>query len=223
MRRWPSRGVKCSLAAAALLLVANLAGDRLAARAAERRLPYAGPERTVGSKVAEGFALRKIMADRRWFEILQYSGDISFVLEKGKDLPRMMEAATDIDPRFVHLYSFGASTLMWELEQPAEAVKLLRKGMTFNPEEKRLKMYLAAIAYREGSDLAGEVGILEALVESPGSPFMLRRILANTYAKMGRYRAAARIATLVLETSGHHAERRWAAAKIAVWSQEKDR
>jgi len=74
-------------------------------------------------------AVRKIMADKRWFEVLQYSGDISFLLERGGKLYRKVDLATDMDPTFVHLYEFGAAALMWEVDRPKEALKLLDKGI----------------------------------------------------------------------------------------------
>lgn len=211
--------MRFELAAATVLLVASAwLGDRVAIHANLRRLPSTGPERSLGSRVAEGLAIRKVAADKQWIEILQYCGDISFLLDRGEKLYAKADRATDMDPKFVHCYKFCGSMLMWQCDRPVEAAGVLKKGIAFNPEDDWLKLYLAAITYRRMSDLASEIAVLEQLAVLPNAPFMLRRILAHAYAKQGRIWHAAAICKLVLKTSAEPRERRWAAAKLALYS-----
>lgn len=211
-------------AASALLLAAAGCLGTVTGRAGGKyRIPGAGEERSVGSLVAEGFSVRKIMADRRWFDVLQYCGAVEFVLDRGEKLFRKADLATDMDPTFVHVYEFASTSLMWEVERPQEALALLDKGIHHNPKADRLKLYRAAIVYRRLEDLASELKVIEKLALAPGAPFSLLRILANAYDRTGRYGKAAVVVRHVLQTSSNPDHRRWAAAKQKSLSRKTGR
>ena len=110
--------------------------------------------------------------------------------------------------------------LMWECNRPRQAVQLVKKGLAFNPTNTKLKLYLAAFTYSETNKLESEISVLEKLAVEPDAPFMIRRILANLYIKLGRLRYAAAICRLVQETSGHPGERRWAAVKLKLLERQ---
>lgn len=214
------------LAAAAVVAGLLAAGRPLERRAQALRLPPGGAGTPLMARLSEGFSLRRAAGDRAWIDLLIYAGDTEFILDRGARLTELSVRATDHDPSFRDVYLFGGSMLMWQCDRPEEAAALLRRGIAALPSDPRLKMYLAAFTYSRLNDLAGEIGTLEQLAFEPGSPFILKRILANAWearAKQSRSEAERRRAMgraiaiwgHVWATSGSEEERRWVAAKCA--------
>ncbi|MEK7476702.1 MAG: hypothetical protein AAB152_13860 [Candidatus Coatesbacteria bacterium] len=204
-----------ALATAIALASAILLGSGIAIEADRLRLPAPPKSAGLGARVAGAFALRRFSADRGWIETLQYCGDTAFVVERGRRLPAMSDATTNLDPRFEEAYAFGAAMLMWQCRRPEEAAALLRRGIAHNPGAIRLKYYLAAFTYGRLKDLGREVAVLEVLARDPGAPFILRRILANAYERQGRLDRAVLVWRLIWLTSANPDERRWVAIKCA--------
>lgn len=200
--------------AAACLAALIVVGRGLEGRHAALRLPSIKGPHSLGFLAAEWFGLRKVMADKRWFDTLQYAADYGYMADDCSRLYSLADAGTDFDPHFIDFYSFGGAMLMWNCRQPETAARVLRKGIEFNPDFQRFKLYLAAFAYRQDRELAAETKILEQLAFSPGAPPMLRRILANLYIKTGRDAHAAAICHLILKISLDVGERRWAASLL---------
>ncbi|MEO6590013.1 MAG: hypothetical protein ABIP06_11990 [Pyrinomonadaceae bacterium] len=126
----------------------------------------------------KGYALgtEGLIADWYWMKSLQYIGD-KMMKNKAElninDLtplnPRLLypylDNASDLDPQFIELYSYGAMLL------PAidhyQAIQIVQKGIKNNPDEWRLYHYLgyiywkigvfdkAAQAYEKGSTIEG--------------------------------------------------------------------
>jgi len=209
---------RASLAAVALLAASIPLGTRVDGMTESLRLPWAGPQRSLATRMAEGLKIRKAAADMLWIDILQYCGDISFVLDHGAKMPALSWSLTDLDPLFTQGYMFCGPMLMWNCAMPGKAALLLRKGINYNPEEHRLQLYLAAFTY--SGNLESEIAVLEKLAFTADAPFMLRRILSNAYAKQGKLKHAAAICRLVLETSESPEERRWAEFKIDKYSRQ---
>ncbi len=219
--------MKFELGLAALFFGAAVAaGNTIDGLAGNSRLPVVGTDRNIRAersldlKFAVGFATRKATADMRLIDMLQYCSGMPFVLDRGKDLYARAAHRTDLDPQFVHAYRYAGSILMWECDRPVEAVALLKKGMAFNPEEERLKLYLAAIVYSRLNELESEVVVLERLAFERDAPIILRRILTNAYAKQGRIGRAADVCRLVLATSASPNDRRWASVKLRKFSRK---
>lgn len=205
---------KLSLGALGLLAAADLAGRPVAEHAAALRLPAVVRRNGAQGRAVDWGCLRKASADRGWIAVLQYCGDTPFYVEKGKRLPALAGGATDDDPAFVNVYLYASAMLFWTCDRPRDAVALLEKGIAYNPAQARLQQYLAAFVYSRQQNLAGEVAALERVAEEPGAPFIVRRILANTYQKQGRMDMARAIWREVLATSEAPDERRWAQGKL---------
>lgn len=105
---------------------------------------------------AAGHDFRGLIADWYWINSLQYVGD-KLLNSKNVNIndlkplnPRllypMLDTATTLDPKFVAVYSYGASVL------PAidnnQAIKLLEKGIAANPNEWRLYHNLGYIYWQ---------------------------------------------------------------------------
>jgi tetratricopeptide (TPR) repeat protein len=117
-----------------------------------------------------------LAADWYWARALQYIGDKLIRSGQGPNIkslkpldPRllypMLDQATTLDPQFMTVYSYGAN-LLPEID-PDQALKLIDKGIRYNPDEWRLYHYRgyvywqlrdytkAAESYEAGSKITG--------------------------------------------------------------------
>ncbi len=106
------------------------------------------------------FGAEGLLADWYWMNSLQYIGKkISAVglenlnLEDMRNLnPRLLypylNNATDLDPKFIAPYSYGATIL--PAIDPQQAIALTEKGIANNPDQWRLYQYLGYIYWRLG-------------------------------------------------------------------------
>lgn len=160
---------------------------------ASRPAPPAGYEDAdlglQGSRL-KGFAFgaEGLLADWYWMNSLQYMGKkISTVglsnlnLDDMRPLnPRLLypylNNATDLDPKFMAPYSYGATIL--PAIDPAHAIALTEKGIANNPDKWRLHQYLGYIYWRQGDyEKASEVYGEGAQIE--GSPVFMRMMEAR--------------------------------------------
>ena len=138
----------------------------------------------------KGFALgaEGLVADWYWMNSLQYMGKkISSVglsnlnLDDMRPLnPRLLypylNNATDLDPKFIAPYSYGATIL--PAIDSGQAVALAEKGIANNPDQWRLHQYLGYIHWKNGdyekaAEVYGEGGRIA------GSPVFLRMMAAR--------------------------------------------
>ena len=134
------------------------------------------------------FGAEGLVADWYWMNSLQYIGNkISKVGLENLDLedlrplnPRLLypylDNATDMDPRFIAPFSYGATIL--PAIDSAQAIALTEKGIANNPHEWRLYQYLGYIYWRIGNyEKASEVYGKGS--EIPGSPVFMRMMSAR--------------------------------------------
>ena len=134
----------------------------------------------------KGFSLGSegLIADWYWMQSLQYIGNK--VLNSKEDInlenlrplnPRllypMLDTATDLDPHFTAVYSYGAVVL--PAIDPDQAIKIAEKGIRENPNEWRFYQHLgyiywrlqayekAAEAYSAGAKIAGAPPFLKLM------------------------------------------------------------
>ena len=134
------------------------------------------------------FGAEGLLADWYWMNSLQYMGKkISAVglsnlnLDDMRPLnPRLLypylNNATDLDPKFMAPYSYGATIL--PAIDPAHAIALTEKGIANNPDKWRLHQYLGYIHWRQGdyekaSTVYGEGAQIE------GSPVFMKMMEAR--------------------------------------------
>lgn len=154
-----------------------------------------------GSKL-KGYALgfEGLIADWYWMKSLQYVGDKLLASKEEfinlDDLrplnPRLLypylENATDLDPRFMAAYSYGA--LVLPAIDPEKAIRLTEKGIADNPDQWRLYQYLGYIYWRLGQyDKASEIYEKGAKLDGV-PPFMT--MMAASMKKQGGDRETAR-------------------------------
>ncbi|CAN5745802.1 hypothetical protein BH24ACI3_BH24ACI3_06460 [soil metagenome] len=169
---------------------------------------YADADLSLQGGRLKGWALgaEGLIADWYWMWSLQYIGekiiagtDEEINLEDLRSLdPRllypMLDAATDLDPKFMAAYSYGASVL--PAIDPSLAVKLTEKGIVNNPEAWRLYQYLgyiywrtkqfdkAAETYEKGSQIKGAAPFMREMVAAMNTQGGSRDTAREMYQQM---------------------------------------
>ena len=150
---------------------------------------YADEDLALQGARLKGFALgfEGLAADWYWMQSLQYIGDK--VIKSDADInlenlqplnPRLLypllDNATDLDPQFITVYSYGAVVL--PAVDPAQAIKIAEKGIANNPQEWRLYQHLGYIYWRlQNYEKAAEVYAEGAKID--GAPPFLRSMAAQ--------------------------------------------
>ena len=149
----------------AAIIVAGLAAAFALSGFIERARPavneVAGDEDLImqGAKLKGfSFGFEGLIADWYWMRSLQYIGD-KILKHEGEEIdindlrpldPRLLypylNTATDLDPRFIAAYSYGAVVL--PAIDPRKAIDITLKGIANNPDEWRLYHYLGYIYWR---------------------------------------------------------------------------
>jgi tetratricopeptide (TPR) repeat protein len=149
-----------------------------------------------------------------WIRVIQYYGNSDNASDRYAKLYDYCSLASDLNPNFTPIYSFGAAALSFHLKRPVEAARLLQKGILANPKEISLKLLYAAIAYQNTQQYDKVIPFLEAQIASGTAPEMLVNILANTYAEVGRTRDAIALWQKILKASDDQGVQIEAAQKL---------
>src|SRR5215213_2057367 len=121
---------------------------------------YADEDLDLQGKLRKGYALgfEGLLADWYWMRSLQYVGDKVVKSDEAvislDDLrplnPRLLypllENATELDPKFISAYSYGA--ILLPAIDSQQAIAFTEKGIANNPNEWRLYQYLGYIHWR---------------------------------------------------------------------------
>ncbi len=127
------------------------------------------------------FGLRALVSDFHYISFLQYYGDLRNAKTRYKDLLNYFNDATDADPGFEFVYLYGSAILAFNLKKYDEATELITKGLNYNPKIWRLRLYLAAIGYKEKDNKEKYVKFLEDAIKYEDHPAMIERLLGNIY------------------------------------------
>lgn len=149
-----------------------------------------------------------------WIKVIQYYADADNSLDRYSKLYDYCSLASDLNPRFIPVYTFGAAALAFHLKRIEQAEHLLQKGILSNPNETRLKLMYAAIAYQNTEKFQLVIPFLEQQIMRGDAPDMLANILANTYEKVGRYQDAIRLWKKILRDSDSDLQKIEAAQKL---------
>lgn len=169
------------------------------------------------------FGAEGLIADWYWMTSLQYiGGKISSVglenlnLEDLRPLnPRLLypylNTATDLDPRFMAPYSYGATIL--PAIDPQQAIALTEKGIRNNPDQWRLHQYLGYIYWKLGEyEKASEVYAQGAAVA--GSPAFMKMMAARMKTEGGSRDIAREMYRQILEESEDDASKQNAEIRL---------
>lgn len=149
-----------------------------------------------------------------WIQVIQYYGDLDNASTRYAKLYDYCALASDLNPQFISIYTFGGNALAFHLNRIDQAAKLFEKGIKANPSAMRLKFLLAAIGYQHTEDYKMIIPVFEEEAGRPDAPPMLVNILANTYQKVGRYQDAIRVWKKLLREGDTDAQKIEAAQKL---------
>jgi hypothetical protein len=127
----------------------------------------------------------EIVADLVWLRMIQYYGHHSQGDRRFDYLGHILDVLTDLDPRFVHAYTFGALLLTDDAKNPARGLAILEKGVTHNPMDWRLPFMSGFIHYvfLGDNDAAGKS--FRASSSLPGAPDFVKRFAAFAHQRKG--------------------------------------
>ena len=162
---------------------------------------YADHDLALRGGSLKGFALglEGLIADWYWMQSLQYIGNKVVKSEGDINLenltalnPRLLypylDTASDLDPQFMAVYSYGAVVL--PAINAEQAVKIAEKGIRNNPQEWRLYHQLGYIYWRLGDyEKAAEIYARGAEIKG-AAPFM--KLMAAKLKSEGGSRETAR-------------------------------
>jgi tetratricopeptide (TPR) repeat protein len=149
-----------------------------------------------------------------WIKVIQYYGDASNSLDRYSKLYDYCSLASDLNPKFISIYTLGAAALTFHLKRTDEAIRLLQKGINSNPQDVRLKLMLASIAFQNNQEYDKVIPFLEAQILRGDAPYMMVNILANTYEKVGRYPDAIKMCQKIIRETDSDEMRIQAAHKL---------
>ena len=154
------------------------------------------------------FGAEGLVADWYWMRSLQYVGQKVVAARDGEvdidDLtalnPRLLypylDTATDLDPKFMAAYTYGAVVL--PAIDPDLAIKLTNKGIEKNPESWRLYQYLGYIywkleryeeasqAYATGARVSGAAPFMQLMAGAMKTQSGSRDTAREIYGQMAR-------------------------------------
>ncbi len=149
-----------------------------------------------------------------WIRVIQYYGDGSNGADHYAKLYDYCRLASDLNPEFLPVYTYGAAALAYQQNRMNEGVELLQKGILANPTANSLKLMLAAMTYHDSQDYAKEIPFLEIQIAEGNAPTMLVNILANIYTKAGRTEDAIRLWRQILQTTDSDVQKYEASQKL---------
>jgi tetratricopeptide (TPR) repeat protein len=158
-------------------------------------------------------AFNGIAADWYWMRSLQYvgrrvvsyedthSGNFDLNSLSSLDLrllPSLLRMTTTLDPQFLEPYYYGA--LILPDLNPDEAISLLNRGITANPDKWRLYQHLGYIYWQRG-DYNKASDVYAAGAKIPGVPPWMMAMSARMKAEGGAAQAAREMYTHLSESS----------------------
>ncbi len=161
-------------------------------------------------EVVKGMALGYdgLAADIYWMRAIQYYGRRAEADRRQiryKNLPALLDIVTSLDPRMTDVYRAGSSFLAEPLPvgagQPLEAIRLLEKGISFLPQEWRLRFDEGFVYFWHLQDgrRAGQIWLEASRV--PGAPPWMESLAARGFSQGGEMETAKDLWRRQLENS----------------------
>jgi hypothetical protein len=148
-----------------------------------------------------------LAADLYWLRTVQYfGGQRLFARDKRFDLLRpLIEITTDLDPRLVIAYSYGATFLSEPQPigagRPQEGIEVLEKGVAAMPDNWRMRQELGFFHFVFLHDAPRAAQILLEASRLPGAAFWLKNLAAMVLAKDGKRQGSREIWRQIYEQS----------------------
>jgi hypothetical protein len=190
--------------AAAFLAAAGLvqarAGSRLARDAGDELLYY--PSGYAVRQAALGY--ETAAADVAWLRAIQYYGEHRMTDQKYDRIGHLMAIVTELDPRFLQPYVFGAFVMAQEQHQPERGLDLLQRGLRANPDRWELAFQIGFLHYVCTHDYAAAARYFTLAARMPGHADYAERFAAWTNERAGNPELAVLLWRGVLATGNRY-------------------
>jgi tetratricopeptide (TPR) repeat protein len=148
-------------------------------------------------------------------KVLKHEGEVNISDLRPLD-PRllypMLETAATLDPQFMTVYSYGAAILPAIDNQ--QAIKLLEKGISENPDEWKLYHHLGYI-YWQSKNYSKAAEVYSEGAQKPAAPVWLKQMSANMQAEGASRDFARRVYLQMFETAGDEQTKSFAKLRFA--------
>jgi len=127
----------------------------------------------------------EMAADLVWLRMIQYYGQHKQSDRRYDYLGHIVDVLTDLDPRFIHAYTFGALLLTDDAKDPSRGLGILKKGAEYNPMDWRLPFMSGFIHYVFLGDYDGAARYFVRSSSLPDAPDFAGRFAAYVYGRKG--------------------------------------
>jgi hypothetical protein len=131
-----------------------------------------------------------LVADMLWLRGIQYYGEHRRTDRSYPLAEHVFSTITDLDPRFIGAYRFGAFVLGQDVGQPAAGIDLIKKGMRHNPGNWQLPFDLGFLYFIQMDDSRTAAHFFNFAARQEGAPELAKRFSAFAYRKAGKNRMA---------------------------------
>jgi len=204
-RRMADRGAMIALVACTLLVAGagtldSVIKQRLSRPPTDELLYY--PSGLLVRQASLGY--ETAAADIAWLRGIQYYGEHRLTDQKYELIGHVMSIVTDLDPRFLQPYIFGALVMAQELKRTDEGLALLDKGIRANPDSWRLAFEAGFIHYVCRHDYDSAARYFVRASRLPGHPEYVDRFAAWATQKSGNAGMAVLLWKRVLATGNKY-------------------
>jgi hypothetical protein len=192
------------LLAALIPFLQSRIDDTVGAYRAQEEVLYVASGRDV-RRLAPGF--EGLAADLYWLRTVQYfGGQRLYAHDKKFELLRpLIEITTDLDPRLVIAYKYGATFLSEPQPigagRPREGIEVLEKAVRAMPDNWRMRQELGFFHFIFLHDAQKAAQILLEASRLPGAAFWLKNLAAMVLAKEGQRESARQIWSQIYKQS----------------------
>ncbi|MCK4518512.1 MAG: hypothetical protein KAU12_00185 [Candidatus Omnitrophica bacterium] len=127
----------------------------------------------------------EIIGDILYIKAINYFGEHYLSDRSYPYLYQLLDAATDLSPRFKDVYEFGAIILTFEVDNPDLSSRLLEKAIKNNPDYWRFPFYLSFNNFFYLNNFETAAHYMKEAAILPGSPAYLTGLTARLYSKAG--------------------------------------
>jgi hypothetical protein len=127
-----------------------------------------------------------LVADMLWLRGIQYYGEHRRTDKSYPLAEHIFSTITDLDPRFIGAYRFGAFVLGQDVGRPAAGIELIKKGMLNNPGEWQLPFDLGFMYFIMLDDSRKAAHFFNFAARQKDAPDLAKRFSAFAYRKAGK-------------------------------------
>jgi hypothetical protein len=143
----------------------------------------------------------QIVADVIWFQAVQYYGGYRKEEHDLAYFEGLIDLVTDLDPHFIFPYVFGAVVLSQDMGSFDNGIRVLRKGMHYNPTNWELPFEMGFLSFIDARDHDMAARYFDLASRMPGAPDRTKRFAAFVYSRAGHEELSVRMWQELKETT----------------------